>query len=180
MRYDKYKLFAAWDYDKEEAWLNDLSERGLQLVSPGALRYVFEDGTPGEYIYRLELLDRLPGAMESQRYIRFVEETGAEYMGSVVRWVYFRRKAEHGPFELFSDIDSRARHLTRLLVLFGFVGAGLLTAAVTNLIAFFVGENGFNLDVCVLDLALSAFICWGFIKVLRARLRLKKERALHE
>ena len=52
-----YQFFSVWDYDKEETWLNDMSAKGLLLHSVGFCKYTFEEGDPGKYIYRLELLN---------------------------------------------------------------------------------------------------------------------------
>ena len=46
------KWFWAWDFDKEEAWLNEMASEGLALVSVGWCRYEFEPCEPGEYIVR--------------------------------------------------------------------------------------------------------------------------------
>ena len=52
-----HRLFWAWDFDREEDWLNAWAARGLALVDVCGIRYVFEEGAPGEYEYRLELLE---------------------------------------------------------------------------------------------------------------------------
>lgn len=114
MRHIIWKNFAAWDYDKEEIWINEMSSRGLQLVNPGIGRYTFEDGTLGEYQYRIEYLDKWPSHPESSAYIRFLEDAGAEHIGSVKNWVYFRKKAADGSFDLFNDIDSRLNHIRKI------------------------------------------------------------------
>ena len=48
MKKTVHKLFWAWEFDREEKWLNDMSAKGLQLTDVGFCRYVFETGTPGE------------------------------------------------------------------------------------------------------------------------------------
>jgi hypothetical protein len=101
MRHTARKVFFAWSYEQEEKWLNQMSAKGLQLVSVGFCKYVFEDGAPGEYNYRLELLENLPSHPESIAYIRFLEEAGIEQIGTYFRWVYFRRKATDGAFDLY-------------------------------------------------------------------------------
>jgi hypothetical protein len=64
------------DFTKEEQWLNEMAAKGLQLISVSAPQYVFEEGMPGEYIYRLELLEKAPGSAEGRTYLSFVEEPG--------------------------------------------------------------------------------------------------------
>ena len=43
-----------------------------------------------------------------------VEGTGIEHMASYMRWVYFRKKADGKPFELYTDLDSKIRQLKRI------------------------------------------------------------------
>lgn len=116
-----WKLYT--DFEREENWLNEMSQKGLQLVSYTPGRYVFEEGAPGEYIYRIELLDQLPSHHESRAYIRFMEEAGAEYVDSILRWVYFRKRAADGPFELYTDRDSLITHRKRIMALYGVLGS---------------------------------------------------------
>ncbi len=101
---------AYWNYEKEEKWLNELSAKGLALVDYSWIRYVFEDSQPGEYIYRIQLLKNLASHPESRKYIEFVESTGAECVATYLRWVYFRKRAADGPFELYSDFESKIHH----------------------------------------------------------------------
>ena len=120
------KLFFVWEHEKEEKWLNEMSAAGLQLCSVGICTYHFEEGAPNEYVYRLEMLNNWPTHKKSVHYIRFIEETGAEYIGSVLRWVYFRKKAQGDTFEIYSDIDSRISHFKRMLLPIGILAIGNL------------------------------------------------------
>ena len=110
------------DHEKEEKWLNEMSQKGLQLLDYTPGRYLFEEGTWGQYIYRIELLDQLVSHPESRAYIRFMEETGTEYVTHILRWVYFRKKASDGPFELYTDRESRITHYKRIMTLYGVLG----------------------------------------------------------
>lgn len=94
-----FKLFFVWDFEKEERWLNEMAQEGWVLDNTGFSFYTFVRCEPGEYIIRLEM-------NPSSDYRAFVKELGAEYIGGCVNWVYFRRKAELGSFELLSDIDA--------------------------------------------------------------------------
>ena len=85
------KFFFVWDFDKEEKWLNEMAAKGLALVSTGFCKYEFEDSLPGEYKICLQLLDKMPSHPEIRKYIEFMEETGAEQVGSFTRWVFFRK-----------------------------------------------------------------------------------------
>ena len=118
MRHTVYKLFIATQYEQEEKWLNEMSAKGLALIHAGICKYIFEDEEPGKYTYRIELLNRLPSAASSRSYLLFLEDAGVETIASIFRWVYLRKKAEDGPFALYSDVDSTIRYFRRLQVFF--------------------------------------------------------------
>ena len=89
-----HKVYLAWDFKKEELWLNEMAAEGWALEHAAFCSYTFVRCEPGEYIIRME--------MNADRdYRSFVEETGAEYVGVCVNWIYFRRKAELWSFEQF-------------------------------------------------------------------------------
>lgn len=181
MRHTVHKLFCVWDFDKEEKWLNEMSARGMQLAAVGFCKYLFDDGEPGGYCVRLELLDNWPTRPESEKYIRFVEDTGAQYLGSVLRWVYFRKKASEGGFDLFSDIDSRIRHLKRIFSLVGLLGVLVLCSGAYNgLFGYLRSGRTADLISGILGLLLGILLAFGFVRIYRKFLRLKKERTLHE
>lgn len=89
-----HKVYLAWDFKKEELWLNEMAAEGWALEHAAFCSYTFVRCEPGEYIIRME--------MNADRdYRSFVEETGAEYVGGCVNWIYFRRKAELGRLTCF-------------------------------------------------------------------------------
>lgn len=117
MKHTVYKIFTIGAYEKEEKWLNEMAAKGMILTDVGFCRYVFEEGTPGEYTYRLELLNHLPSHIESVSYLKFLEDTGVEHVGSYLRWVYLRKKVQDGTFELYSDVDSKIKHYKRITLI---------------------------------------------------------------
>ena len=102
------KWFWVWEFEKEEQWLNTMAQSGWVLDKLGLCKYEFVSCVPGEYTVRLEMRDH------DQEYIDFMAETGAEYVGRMAKWIYFRKKAADGPFDIFSDIDSRITHLDKI------------------------------------------------------------------
>ena len=126
------KWIWVWEFDKEEQWLNEMAAKGLALVDVGWCKFVFEECTPGAYQVRLELLENQLNHPESQQYIRFIEETGAEQVGSFMRWVYFRKKTTDGPFDLYSDLDSRIAHLDRMCQTMKILGIANLVIGLAN------------------------------------------------
>ena len=179
MRKTIRKWFWVWDFDKEERWLNEMAAKGLALVSTGWCRYEFEDCLPGEYSIRLELLKEKPSHPESIKYMEFLEETGVEHVGTFANWVYMRKKSADGEFRLFSDNDSRVRHLTRIIRLVGAVTGVNLYIGFYNLSLLCFWGSGANL-LGLINLALAALGLYGIAKLSRKRKMLKEEQIVFE
>ena len=180
MRKTVYKLYWAWDFDREEKWLNEMSAKGQHLCGVGFCRYVFEEGAPGLYLYRLEMLDHWPSHPKSADYIRFVEDTGAEQIGAINRWVYFRKERGGSGFDIFSDVSSRIRHLDRILFLVVIFSALNLLNGL-NQIHWGVSTGvSANLVIGMLCSALGLLLGYGFLRLYRKRRRLAKERLIRE
>lgn len=172
------KWFWAWDFDKEEKWLNEMATMGLALRSVAFARYEFEPCLPGEYNIRVELLENLPTHAQSRQYISFIEDTGAEQVGTLMRWVYFRKKTVDGPFDLFSDKSSQIIHLNRILLLLGILGGLNLYWAIHSLYMF-INDIGYNY-VGILNFAVVFLFLYGFYKISRKKKKLKKEQQIFE
>jgi len=110
----KYKWFWAWQDDKEEAWLTQMSQEGLHLASlgfPGF--YFFTAGEPTNYVYRL---DFVTDSKDYQNYLQLFKDAGWEHMGHMGGWQYFRTLAGEGELpEIYSDTDSKIQKYRRLL-----------------------------------------------------------------
>jgi len=105
------------NFEAEEDWLNEMSAKGYNYTDHFIFRYAFDEGKPGEYIYRIVLLEKNHTHYESHEYIKFIEETGAECITTFMRWVYFRKKAADGPFEIYTDTTAKINHYKRNLSL---------------------------------------------------------------
>ncbi len=121
-----HKWFWVWDYEKEERWLNEMAMSGWTLVEVGWCRYVFEETEPGAYIVRLQMHP------SDKDYESFLEEIGAEFVGRVLQWIYVRRPAEEGPFQLFSDTASRLEQLNWMARVLLVIGLSNLLIGVVN------------------------------------------------
>ena len=179
MRQTIHKIFLVWDFDKEEKWLNEMAAKGLSLVSVGFCKYEFEDSLPGEYKICLQLLDKMPRHPESKKYIDFLETTGAEQVGSFTRWVYFRKKATEGDFELFSDNDSRLKYLSSVISFVSLITVGNWIAGINNVFIATTFPSPINY-VGILNLLLGLVGTWGIIRLMRKRKKMKQEGQLFE
>ncbi len=180
MRQTVRKWFWAWEFDKEEQWLNQMAAQGKALVSARYATYEFEDSAPGEYAVRLEMLENAPDSAEGQQYISFVEETGAEFVGRVMKWVYFRKKTADGEFELHGDNATRIRHLkgiVHLLLPLAILNSGM---GLYNL-CIGIGLNSWVNVLCAgLSAAVTALLCVGMKKLNEKKKRLERDAQLFE
>ena len=188
MKHVVHKAF--WNFEKEERWLNEMSARGMAMTDYSWCRYVFTDAPNGQYIYRIELLENLPTHPESIAYLRFLEDSGVEHVSSYMRWVYLRKPAAEGAFDLYTDLSSRIKHYQRInyfwtvLMIVEFIAAAMnLGIGIPNLIFWKERLGNFswgNIIIGSVVLALGIlFLSLGApirkkIKALRA------EKAIHE
>jgi len=179
MRKTVRKWFWVWEFDREEQWLNEMAAKGLVLVSVGFCRYDFEECVPGEYQVRLELLENHLNHAESQQYIRFIEETGAEQVGNYFRWIYFRKKTADGSFDLYSDNASRIRHLKRIIVLILPISLANIAIGISN-VGNAVATGIWIAKVGYLNLVIGVLGCVGAWKLVKKRKRLEQEMQIFE
>lgn len=174
------KWFWAWEFDKEEQWLNDMAAQGKALVSARYITYEFEDSQPGEYAVRLEMLKDAPDSTEGKAYIEFVESTGAEYVGRVMKWVYFRKKTADGLFELHGDNHTRIKHLGGIIRLLLPLTAVNVGCGVYNLCIGVAWGSVVNVICACVSAAVSGLLFRGIWKLKEKKKQLEKDSQLFE
>ena len=160
------KWFWVWDFDKEERWLNEMALAGWLLVNVGLWSYTFERCEPGEYAVRLEMHPA------DEAYIAFMQETGAQYIGRVIQWIYFSKKTEDGPFEIFSDLDSRINHLDRIARVLRVIGIANLLIGAMNVFSY--SRTG------VVNLLCATLLMYGLGRIQGKKEALINDRQLRE
>lgn len=169
-RMTKYRWFWVWDFEKEERWLNEMAVNGWTLVEVGYCRYTFEKTDDNEYTVRLEMHPF------DEDYISFMEQTGAEYIGRVLQWIYFRKKSELGRFDIFSDLDSRISHLSKIHKMILMLGLANLIIGIANLLS----SRSINSTVAVFNLLVATLLMYG-VGRMRGKIEyLENERQLRE
>lgn len=109
-----FKWFWGWQDDKQEAWLEEMSRKGLHLVDMKAFgRYVFEVDSTKTYIYRMDF-DRISGKNSDN--FKLIEEAGWERVITVLGWQYWRKERSGGKTpEIFTDNASKIKKYNRFL-----------------------------------------------------------------
>ena len=102
-----WKMYSAWNYEKEIEDLNKLSEQGWQLVKGGLLHSKFKKESGVRFRYQLEYRD----VEDMGRYIETFREQGWEYVNSTFNhWHYFRKAWDPAlpeeAYEIFTDRES--------------------------------------------------------------------------
>jgi hypothetical protein len=114
----KFRLFWAWNLEKETAWLARMSAAGWHLSRCGLGVYHFHRGNPEDRVYELDFMVLRNG--EAGRYFQLYEDSGWTHVTSLANWHYF-----HAPKDLatrrpvFTDAHSRRSRLIRVLAVLG-------------------------------------------------------------
>lgn len=158
------KWFWVWDFEKEEQWLNEMAFTGWTLCEIGFCKYTFEKSEPGEYAIRLEMRE------DDQSYLELMKETKAEYIGRMVQWIYFRKKAEDGSFDIFSDLESRIQHLDK-------IGKMLLLIGIANLL---IGVNAsYHTQFGWINILCATLLMYALGRINGKKEALEKEKMLY-
>lgn len=108
-----------YDKDEEQDWLNEYARQGWAMTKFWLGVVTFVPCQPGEYIYQIDLL---PGkgllAEDYEGYVIFMDEMGVEVLQRWGRWVYLRKRAGDGPFEVYTDAESRIALYRRIRRMF--------------------------------------------------------------
>ena len=166
MRKTIHRWFWVWDFEKEERWLNTMAQSGWLLDGVGFCTYHFVACTPGEYTVRLEM------HAPDEAYIRFMEETGAEYVGRIFQWIFFRKRTQFGEFDIFSDLDSRIGHLARIGKSLALIGLANLLIGLVNLWR--------PIPACVLNLLCATLLMYALGRIHGKKEALQTRRQLIE
>ena len=182
-----YRLALSFDYDGIEKWLNEQSSKGMQLIRIGFWGCYFEEDKINKYVYKIELLKNPRKSAESQNYLDFLGETGIEIIPMKWiwnRWVWLKSKSTDKKLDIYSDIDSKIEHYTRIykfLRLFPFIFVMYLLLLAIRFYDIYVYGNVdimFFLNLAVL--LIFGMSTYGSLR-LRAKIRkLKEEKRLHE
>jgi hypothetical protein len=135
------KIFFLWEYEKEENWINQMAEDGWMLIRTGFRKYVFEKGTPGEYTYRLELLEKDMHSPESRSYLDFLRETGIEVVGECINWVYLRCKTDDCRFDPANRPLYNLTHMLKIQDFFNKLRHAFVVVIALCLVAIFSLEH---------------------------------------
>ncbi len=170
------KGYMAWNWDKEEAALDRMSQAGWQLVKGGCFHTVYEKDDTKRYRHKIDFQPELKGNKEKrQRYLELVEADGWSFVGITYNgWVYLKKEVTpescQEDFKIYSDRESLLgmyRRFKRLSI--------VLLAALFTLIVVEVALGTLHRD-CLFTLCMvllvggEAFWLWQGTKKMKGKL----------
>lgn len=111
------RLWRYWtiaDYEQEEAFLNEMARDGWALSAVGFCRYIFRRSKPGEFIYKLDIVERTESDEVKESYFNFLTECGIRVVGEFKDWLYLQRRAADGPFDMKNDTYAKLRRVNKI------------------------------------------------------------------
>lgn len=109
-----WRFYNLAEWEKEEAWLNEMAREGWNLTAVGFCRYIFRRGTPGEYIYKLDVVERTASDEVKESYFNFLTECGIRIVGEWKDWLFLQKKAAEGPFDTKDDTYAKLRQVNKI------------------------------------------------------------------
>ena len=184
-RYFRYYTIA--DYEREQKWLNAMSRSGWNFVRTNGFIYTFEKGTPGEYIYKIDLPNDSMTDVEVDAYYKFMEECGIEVVSSFKFWRYLRKKSADGPFDAANNtmgqllmVNKAYGMATKMLCIVIAIFA-IVILALNIALSFVTGIAADFMSGMVYGIASSAFLAMALIMVpIIQRLRTRMNELIDE
>lgn len=171
-----HKIYEAWEYEREIADLNRMSEEGWQLEKGGCFHSVFRKNDKVRYIYQLDYTPRL---QDKDRYLELFSEQGWEYINSTFNgWNYFRKPYREDLSEeekvIYTDKQSLYEMQNRYVAM---LRVFVVLACVMTPLYLFMGvmhrEPAILIEALVF-LVIAVFMGIGLLNVNRVRKGMKK------
>ena len=171
-----HKIYEAWEYEREIADLNRMSEEGWQLEKGGCFHSVFRKNDKVRYIYQLDYTPRL---QDKERYLELFSEQGWEYINSTFNgWNYFRKPYREDLSEeekvIYTDKQSLYEMQNRYVAM---LRVFVVLACVMTPVYLFMGvmhrEPAILIEALVF-LVMVVFMGGGLLNVSRVRKGMKK------
>ena len=171
-----HKIYEAWEYEREIADLNRMSEEGWQLEKGGCFHSVFRKNDKVRYIYQLDYTPRL---QDKERYLELFSEQRWEYINSTFNgWNYFRKPYREDLSEeekvIYTDKQSLYEMQNRYVAM---LRVFVVLACVMTPLYLFMGvmhrEPAILIEALVF-LVMVVFMGGGLLNVSRVRKGMKK------
>lgn len=109
-----FKIFLAWQDQKEEKWLEEMASRGWFLDKVSPYLYSFRKAEPQKVVYRLDYKNSF--AQDYAEYLSLFKDSNWQLVGMFSNWHYYMTTVndQNSP-EIFNSDRSRAQKYRRML-----------------------------------------------------------------
>ncbi len=149
----KTRFLPLWKEEKELNWLAGMSKDGWHLVKKGFITYHFQKGDSKEYIYQYDY--KAPSDKDFDEYKQLYHDSGWEYIDGYSGWHYFKTTPNNKTSSLYTDLESKQRHLKKLLAMMVMIGGSNAAIISTNIVVFSTIVSDFK------SIPLVLLIMWG-------------------
>lgn len=177
MKNVKYRFYL--DYEKEEAWINEMAAQGWHLEKFSVGRFTFKKGEPGAFIYRNEFLSGMQ-VSEREEYLEFLADSNVTIVHTFGGWIYMKRATADGPFRIYTDKKSKISYYKRMLNVWLLFFAINILFGMMNVFEFSGGFGRMNLAIGSLNIAVSLLLLYPLIKVYQRKKSLEKQQIFFE
>jgi hypothetical protein len=165
-----FRIFWAWEDERQEKWFEAMARGGWHLKRPGALWFRFEQGPPAEVAYRIDYPgSRTVGKGDRQEYLALFRDSGWEFVGESAGWYTFRKPIGEGPApEIFTDSESRIAKYKRILAFLGLIALILCVTQPLPLSRMLHGDRPVDLvyqAAFFVKLLCSGFLLYAAIRI---------------
>lgn len=179
MKKVRYRYYL--DYEKEEKWINEMAEQGWHLKKWFLGRFTFAKGDPGSFIYRNEFIIE-KSKKEKKEYFELLEDSGLTIIHESGGWIYMKKAAAEGPFELYTDTHSKIDYYKRMLNIFLVLFFVNVFAGIVN--TGILGDQSLpklmNSVIGFLNIAVAIILTFPIIKIIQRKRALKRSKDLFE
>jgi hypothetical protein len=97
-----------------------------------------------------------------------------------MRWVYLRKKAADGPFDMYTDMESRHRYYKRLIIFYQTLFILEFGAGFFNLVIGAVNRSALNLGLAIPVLCLALLFAKIMVPIKMKIKKYEQERIIRE
>ncbi|PEE44780.1 DUF2812 domain-containing protein [Bacillus pseudomycoides] len=117
------KFFAAWNLEKEEAYLRKMHQKGWAFQNYNFM-YTFKKTEPKDVVYKADFkLDNRNSQMNQKEYIEIYEMSGWKHVTSFTKWHYFSKEVtdDNELPDIYSEKETKIEKLMDLMRFFAII-----------------------------------------------------------
>jgi len=175
-KFRPYAFFLFPDAEREEPFLNEMSQTGWHLFKTNYWCYTFRKGESVDYQYRMDFVSKQLGRAE---YIQLLQDAGWEIVDTrrdeLGIWAYCRKpRSDDDMLELYTDAESKLERIRHIKKAYWYaIGFVFIVTVLLAGVGIWLGADWGGLIGGLIGGAIGALICG--IPVWRKIKRIKKD-----